>query len=114
MDGSGIGDFHADEIFNNIRGMVTTGNKIRIEAPTIRNNPTGHARRGRPSPMIDAIGGTSIHYHAQPAVETVGLQDGQRDDEKALWQGLPSRGLDGGGLAHRLRRSGAVLRHGGI
>jgi choline dehydrogenase-like flavoprotein len=43
-------DFHADEIYNNVRGMVTTGSKIRLEAPTLRNSPTGPARRGGPSP----------------------------------------------------------------
>ena len=58
-------DFHADEIFNNVRGLVTTGNKIRMEAPTVRNSPTSPTRRGRPSPMMNAIGGTTIHYHAQ-------------------------------------------------
>jgi gluconate 2-dehydrogenase alpha chain len=58
-------DFKADEIHNNIRGMVTTGNKIRREAPTIRNSPTATARRGGPSPMMNAVGGTSIHYNAQ-------------------------------------------------
>jgi gluconate 2-dehydrogenase alpha chain len=58
-------DFKADEIHNNTRGLITTGNKIRSESPTIRNTPTGQARRGGPSPMMNAIGGTSIHYHAQ-------------------------------------------------
>ena len=58
-------DFKADEIHNNTRGLITTGKKIRSEAPTIRNSPTGQARRGSPSPMMNAIGGTSIHYHAQ-------------------------------------------------
>ena len=58
-------DFKADEIHNNTRGLITTGNKIRSEAPTIRNSPTAQARRGGPSPMMNAIGGTSIHYHAQ-------------------------------------------------
>lgn len=58
-------DFKADEIYNNVRAMVTTGDKIRREAPTVRNSPTGTARRGGPSPMMNAIGGTSIHYHAQ-------------------------------------------------
>lgn len=58
-------DFHADEIFNNVRGMVTTGNKIRREAPTFRADPGQTARQGAPSPMMNAIGGTSIHYHGQ-------------------------------------------------
>lgn len=58
-------DFHADEIFNNVRGLVTTGNKIRREAPTFRTDPNQKAQRGGPSPMMNAVGGTSIHYHAQ-------------------------------------------------
>jgi len=58
-------DFKADEIHNNTRGLITTGSKIRREAPTVRNSPTGQARRGGPSPMMNAVGGTSIHYNAQ-------------------------------------------------
>src|ERR1700677_2901785 len=58
-------DFKPDEIHNNIRRMVTTGDKIKREAPTIRHSPTGPARRGAPSPMMNAVGGSSIHYQAQ-------------------------------------------------
>ncbi len=58
-------DFKADEIHNNVRGMITTGNKIRREAPTFRTSPDQAARQAAPSPMMNAIGGTSIHYHAQ-------------------------------------------------
>jgi gluconate 2-dehydrogenase alpha chain len=58
-------DFKADEIHNNVRGMITTGNKIRREAPTFRTDPNQPAQRGGPSPMMNAVGGTSIHYHAQ-------------------------------------------------
>jgi gluconate 2-dehydrogenase alpha chain len=58
-------DFKADEIHYNVRGMVTTGNKIRREAPTFRADPNQPAQRGGPSPMMNAVGGTSIHYHAQ-------------------------------------------------
>src|SRR5215472_5845948 len=58
-------DFKADEIHNNVRGMITTGNKIRREAPTFRTSPDQRAVQGGPSPMMNAIGGTSIHYHAQ-------------------------------------------------
>jgi choline dehydrogenase-like flavoprotein len=63
-DGS-VKDFKPDEIHNNIRRMVTTGDKIKREAPTIRHSPTGPARRGAPSPMMNAVGGSSIHYQAQ-------------------------------------------------
>jgi gluconate 2-dehydrogenase alpha chain len=58
-------DFHPDEIYNNVRGMVTTGDKIRREAPTFRTDANQKAQRGGPSPMMNAVGGTSIHYHAQ-------------------------------------------------
>ena len=58
-------DFHADEIYNNVRGMITTGNKIRREAPTFRTSSDQKAQRVGPSPMMNAVGGTSIHYHGQ-------------------------------------------------
>src|SRR5579871_3935104 len=58
-------DFKADEIHNNVRGMITTGNKIRREARTFRTSPSERAIQTTPSPMMNAIGGTSIHYHAQ-------------------------------------------------
>ncbi len=94
-----------------LAGMVTTGNKIRREAPTIRNSPTGPgpARRSQPDDErhrrhIDPLS------RAELAPEAVGFQDRQRNHQ-ALRQELSSARLDGGGLAHRLRRSGAVLRH---
>lgn len=59
-------DFKADEIFNNVRGMVTTSQKANRELPTFRTSPDQKAaRRGNSAPMMNAIGGTSIHYHAQ-------------------------------------------------
>ncbi len=57
--------FPADEMFNNVRGLVTTGTKVKGEIPTIRNGPDSPTRRGTAHPMMNAIGGTSIHYHAQ-------------------------------------------------
>ena len=95
-------DFKADEIHNNTRGMITTGNKIRREAPTVRNSPTGRARRGGPSPMMNAVGGTSIHYQAQSwrlkpwDFKTV------TEVTQAVRQKLHSPRFDDGGLAHQL------------
>ena len=57
-------DYHADEMYNNVRSLVTTGNKIRREIPTLRTGPGQPTRRGG-TPMMNAVGGTSIHYHAQ-------------------------------------------------
>ena len=39
-------DYHADEIYNNVRGLVTTGNKVAGEIPTARNAPNQQARQG--------------------------------------------------------------------
>ncbi len=58
-------DYHADEIYNNVRAQVTTGDKCRTEIPTVRANPNQPARQGASHPMMNAVGGTSIHYHAQ-------------------------------------------------
>ncbi len=35
------------------------------EIPTVRDGLTGPTTRGNTHPMMNAIGGTSIHYHAQ-------------------------------------------------
>jgi gluconate 2-dehydrogenase alpha chain len=58
-------DYRADEIHNNVRSLVTTGNKAGSEIPTFRNNPNDEARQAARHPMMNAVGGTSIHYHAQ-------------------------------------------------
>src|SRR5260221_3164928 len=58
-------DYHADEVYNNVRRAVTTGDKIRREAPTVRANPSQPAVRSAGVPMMNAVGGTSIHYWAQ-------------------------------------------------
>jgi gluconate 2-dehydrogenase alpha chain len=55
-------DFRADEIHNNVRRRVTTGTKVWDEIPTFRNGPTQPTRRGTVPPMMNAVGGTSIHY----------------------------------------------------
>jgi len=57
--------FHADEMFNNVRGLVTTGSKVSREIPTFRTAPGQRATQGGSHPMMNAVGGTSIHYHAQ-------------------------------------------------
>src|SRR6266699_3928544 len=61
----GARDFRADEIHNNVRRLVTSVPKAQREIPTIRANPTETARQAIQHPMMNAIGGTSIHYWAQ-------------------------------------------------
>jgi choline dehydrogenase-like flavoprotein len=82
------GDFRADEIHNNVRRKVTTGRKVWDEIPTFRTSPTETARQGAAPTMMNAVGGTSIH-----------------------WYECDSQGEHGSGLAAQLRRTGAVLRH---
>ena len=56
--------YHADEIYNNLRGLVTTGDKARAETPTFRTSPDRPARRATSGmTMMNAVGGTSIHYY---------------------------------------------------
>jgi len=58
-------DYKADEIHNNVRSLVTTGNKVAGEIPTVRNSASQTAVQQTRHPMMNAVGGTSIHYHAQ-------------------------------------------------
>ena len=58
-------DFKPDEIHNNVRQLVTSVPKAKNEIPTFRTNPSSPTRRGTTHPMMNAIGGTTIHYHAQ-------------------------------------------------
>ena len=57
-------DFRADEIHNNVRRKVTTGRKVWNEIPTFRTAPGAPTRRATVPPMMNAVGGTSIHYYA--------------------------------------------------
>src|SRR3984957_21338775 len=57
--------FRPDEIHNNVRGLVTSVPKAAREMPTLRNNPAQPTRRTLIHPMMNAIGGTSVHYWAQ-------------------------------------------------
>ena len=58
-------DYRADEIHNNVRRRVTSVPKAQREIPTIRANPGENAVQAAQHPMMNAVGGTSIHYWAQ-------------------------------------------------
>ena len=59
-------DYRADEIHNNVRRLVTSVPKAQREIPTARTNPSETARQAAAQhPMMNAVGGTSIHYWAQ-------------------------------------------------
>src|SRR5580658_1191119 len=57
--------FKPDEIYNNVRSLVTSVPKAKREIPTFRTGNEMPSRQGATHPMMNAIGGTSIHYHAQ-------------------------------------------------
>ncbi len=59
-------DFKPDEIHNNVRGLVTTRAQGQERNPHVSHQP-GSPKRAQATthPMMNAVGGTSIHYHAQ-------------------------------------------------
>ena len=57
--------FKPDEIGNNVRGRVTSVPKAQREMPTLRDGNAPPRRAAALHPMMNAIGGTSIHYWAQ-------------------------------------------------
>jgi gluconate 2-dehydrogenase alpha chain len=57
--------FRPDELHNNVRGLLTSVQKANREVPTVRDGPSSPTRRASIHPMMNAVGGTSIHYWAQ-------------------------------------------------
>src|SRR5690348_4663933 len=55
-------NFKPDEIYNNVRGLVTSVPKAKLEIPTFRVSEAARSRQGATHPMMNAVGGTSIHY----------------------------------------------------
>ncbi len=57
--------FKPDEIYNNARFLLTSVPKAQREIPTFRTGPSDRAIQPLNHPMMNAVGGTSIHYWAQ-------------------------------------------------
>ena len=57
--------FRPDELHNNVRGLLTSVQKANREVPTVRDSPASPTRRGAIHAMMNAVGGTTIHYWAQ-------------------------------------------------
>lgn len=57
-------DFAPDELRNGTRNWPQSLQKAAAEAPTVRTTPTDKAVQGG-HPMMNAVGGTSMHYWAQ-------------------------------------------------
>jgi gluconate 2-dehydrogenase alpha chain len=58
-------DFAPDEIRNNIRDWPMAVQKANQEVPTHRANPTAPTTRASSHPMMNGVGGTTLHYWAQ-------------------------------------------------
>jgi gluconate 2-dehydrogenase alpha chain len=58
-------DFAPDEIRNNVRDWPQAVQKCQKEVPTHRVNATANTTRGSSHPMMNAVGGTTLHYWAQ-------------------------------------------------
>jgi gluconate 2-dehydrogenase alpha chain len=58
-------DFVPDEIRNNVRDWPMLVQKAYLERPTSRSSLSANANRVGGHPMMNAVGGTSLHYWAQ-------------------------------------------------
>jgi gluconate 2-dehydrogenase alpha chain len=58
-------DFAPDEIRNNIRSWPMAVQKANLEVPTTRATPSSPTTRPGGHPMMNAVGGTTLHYWAQ-------------------------------------------------
>jgi len=58
-------DFAPDEVSNNIRDWPQSVPKARGEIPTVRADESQTATQGSSHPMMNAVGGTTLHYWAQ-------------------------------------------------
>ena len=90
---------------------MTSVPKAKREIPTFRTSDTARSRQGATHPMMNAIGGTSIHYHAQswrysPWDFKVRSESIRRYGPNSIPEGTT---LEDWPVS--LRRSGAILRH---
>ncbi|HIN17255.1 MAG TPA: GMC family oxidoreductase, partial [Gammaproteobacteria bacterium] len=58
-------DFAPDEIRNNVRNWPFAVQKASREVPTVRPNSSVDAVQAESHPMMNAVGGTSLHYWGQ-------------------------------------------------
>ena len=58
-------DFAPDEIRNNVRDWPFSVRKCDSEVPTLRRTRSGNAVQGGNHPMMNGVGGTTLHYWAQ-------------------------------------------------
>ncbi len=86
-------DFAPDELRNNFRGWPHAAQKANREIPVHRPNAAAPDNpRAAIHPMMNGVGGTTLHYWAQSwRLNPVGLQGRQRDDAPLRRGARPAR-----------------------
>ena len=105
-------DFAPDELRNNYRAWPHSVQKANREVPTHRPNASApYSSRPAFHPMMNGVGGTTLHYWAQSWRLSPWDFKVVSERPDALRRVAHSGGIDGGGLAVRHRRDRALLRH---
>ena len=105
-------DFAPDELRNNFRAWPQAIQKAQHEIPTHRPNASApNSPRLAIHPMMNAVGGTSLHYWAQSWRLSPWDFKVVSETTRRYGASRHSRGIDRRGLAVRHRRARALLRH---
>src|SRR5262249_26077230 len=107
-------DFAPDQLRNNFRGWPESDQEANGEIPTHRPNASAPCSPRLPiHPMMNAVGGTSLHYWAQSWRLNPWDFKVVSDTTRRYGAAHPQR-LDRGGLAVRARGARALLRQGRV
>ena len=88
-------DFAPDELRNNVRDWPMAVQKAQQEVPTQRTNAKANTTRAGSHPMMNAVGGTTLHYWAQSwRLNPWDFKVVSRNHE-ALWRVAHPEGIDG-------------------
>ena len=104
-------DFHADEVYNNVAAFGDQLDQGSARMPHPARDAFAAGSIAGVHPMMNAIGGTSIHYWAQSwRLKPWDFRTRARN-RSSLWAQFDSRRVHARRLARHLRRIRAVLRH---
>ena len=107
-------DFAPDELRNNVRDWPQAVQKAQHEVPTQRVNARAPTLRANSHPMMNAVGGTTLHYWAQSwRLNPWDFKVVSETTRRLRRLAHPER-IDRRGLAVRSRRARAVLRQGRV
>ena len=107
-------DFAPDELRNNVRDWPMAVQKAQQEVPTHRVNAKANTTRAGSHPMMNAVGGTTLHYWAQSwRLNPWDFKVVSETTKRYGASRIPER-IDRRRLAVRPRGARAVLRQGRI